>query len=526
MQNKTRKTVLQERAGGILFPVSSLPGPYGIGDLGPSATRFIDFLARAGQKYWQILPVGPTSPIFGNSPYMSFSAFGGNPLFISPDLLIQQNLLQPSELPPADFSEYSVDYQTLIPWKTKVLNRAWQNFQANEHRKTLDTFRRKHPWVKDHALFLALKEHYGQSPWYQWPKEIRFREQPALHKAADALKGKIDQAVFEQYLFFRQWDRLHTYADKKNIQLIGDLPIYVGLDSVDVWANQRIFDLDPKSGRPKHIAGVPPDYFSATGQRWGNPLYRWSSRIQSVKDQLYDWWELRLRVMFQQVDVVRIDHFRGFESYWSVPEKEKTAINGTWKKGPGKPFFLEMERRLGRLSIIAEDLGIITPSVEKLRDDLGYPGMKILLFAFDGKPDNSYLPQNISRNSVMYTGTHDNDTAVGWYLNPEVTPESRRQAKRQANRFDDEASTFHHDMIYLALSSTAALSIIPMQDLLGFGNDCRMNTPGTTEGNWRWRCAGRFITNERADQFREVTEFFGRLNPNTPLLKPETKIKS
>ena len=517
MQHKPIETELQQRASGILLAISSLPGPYGIGDLGPVAFRFIDFLAHAGQKYWQILPVCPTSPIFGNSPYMSFSAFAGNPLFISPELLIGRNLLRQSDLPAVDFSEYSVDYELLIEWKKKVLKQAWHHFQATNYRKALNTFCKQQPWVNEHALFLALKDYYKDKPWYQWPKEIRFREQSAMQQATEDLSRKIDQAVFEQYLFFRQWEQLHSYAHKKNIQLIGDLPIYVGLDSVDVWTNQEIFDLNPKSGRPKTIAGVPPDYFSATGQRWGNPLYRWNSRSQTIKKRLHDWWEQRLRLIFSQVDVIRVDHFRGFESYWSIPAQEQTAVNGSWKKGPGKPFFLEMERRLGRLPIIAEDLGIITPAVEKLRDDLEYPGMKILLFAFDGKPDNSYLPQNMDRNCVIYTGTHDNDTVVGWYLNPEVTQESRRQAKRQANRFDDEASSFHHDMIYLAHSSTAALSIIPMQDLLGFGNDCRMNIPGTTEGNWSWRCAERFISNELADRLKETTEFFGRLNHGASL---------
>ncbi len=524
MQRKTAATDLQQRAGGILFSVSSLPGPYGIGDLGPGALRFIDFLARAGQKYWQILPLGPTSPVFGNSPYMSFSAFGGNPLFISPELLLQQNLLRQPDLPPTDFSKYTVDYPSLIRWKRTILDRAWQNFQASSYQPALDTFCKQHPWVNDHALFLALKAYYKDKPWYLWPKEIRFREQSALQQAKEILSREIEQAIFEQYLFFRQWEQVHSYARRKNIQIIGDLPIYVGLDSVDVWANREIYDLNPKSGRPKTIAGVPPDYFSATGQRWGNPLYRWNSRSITVKKRLYDWWEKRLELIFNQVDVIRIDHFRGFESYWSIPAKEKTAINGIWKKGPGKPFFQDMEGRLGRLPIIAEDLGIITPAVEQLRDDLGYPGMKILLFAFDGNPDNSYLPQNMNKNCVVYTGTHDNDTAVGWYLSPDVTPESRRQAKRQANRTDDDASSFHKDMIYLAHSSTAALAIIPMQDLLGFGNDCRMNIPSTTEGNWSWRCARRFMTNELADWFRETTEFFGRLNQNASSA-PEQAIK-
>ena len=521
MQKINIPEILKQRSSGILFPISSLPGPYGIGDLGSTAHNFIDFLDQAGQKFWQILPVGPTSPVFGNSPYMSFSAFGGNPLLISPELLIGQKLLHRSDLPSVVFSEYTIDYNKLSQWKKPLLDLAWQRFQANGYRTTLNNFRRKHPWVDDHALFLALKNKYKQRPWYEWPKEIRFRDKKTVQQATKNLAKEIDQAVFEQYLFYRQWDQLHSYARKKKIQIIGDLPIYVGLDSVDVWANQDIFDLDRKSGRPKNIAGVPPDYFSVTGQRWGNPLYRWNSRSKDVKKHLWDWWQQRLAAIFAMVDAIRIDHFRGFESYWSVPAKEKTALNGTWKKGPGKSFFIEMERRLGKLPIIAEDLGIITPAVEKLRDELGYPGMKILLFAFDGKADNSYLPQNITRNCVIYTGTHDNDTAVGWYMSPDVTPESRAQAKRQANQFNDDISSFHRDMIYLALSSTAQLSIIPMQDLLGFGNDCRMNTPGTNEGNWQWRCAERFITGELADWLRDSTSFFGRLNKITASETPD-----
>ncbi len=524
MQMQLYSEILQQRASGILLPVYSLPGPYGIGDLGPTAFTFIDFLASAGQKFWQILPVGPSSPVFGNSPYMSCSAFAGNPLLISPEILLKQKLLFPSDLAQPGFSEYQVEYERLTEWKKPLLETAWQRFQANEHRATLNNFRRGHPWVDDYALFIALKDTYNQQPWYNWPKEIRFRDKSALQKVAKKLTKKIEHAIFEQYLFYRQWEQLHSYAKKKNVKIIGDLPIYVALDSVDVWAHQEIFDLNRKTGLPKTVAGVPPDYFSATGQRWGNPLYLWNKRSAQVKKQLYDWWQQRLAAIFRLVDVIRIDHFRGFEAFWSIPAKEETAIKGTWKKGPGKPFFQEMERRLGRLPIIAEDLGVITPAVEKLRDDLEYPGMKILLFAFDGNPENSYLPHNIDRNCVIYTGTHDNDTAVGWYLSPDISQEARRQAKRQANQVNDDASSFHHDMIYLAHSSTAALAIIPMQDLLGFGNDCRMNTPSTTEGNWQWRCAERFISKELADQFRSSTEFFGRLNKSVPPEPTNTSI--
>ncbi len=358
---------------------------------------------------------------------------------------------------------------------------------------------------------MALKQKYNQKAWFQWPEKLRRRDPEAILNIAGQLKREIRYYQFEQYLFFSQWQKLHAYANEKGIQIIGDLPIYVGLDSVDVWANQKIFELDNKTARPTHVAGVPPDYFSKTGQLWGNPLYRWNTKNSDVKKQLHDWWADRLQMIFSTVDVIRIDHFRGFESYWSVPAKEKTAVNGKWQKGPGITFFQEMEKRLGALPVIAEDLGLITPAVEKLRDNLGFPGMKILLFAFDGNPKNEYLPYNYSKKCVVYTGTHDNDTAVGWYLSPEVSPDTKKQAKRFANRTDNEASTFHRDMIYLAHSSPACLCVLPMQDVLGFGNDCRMNTPGTTENNWQWRCAGRFITDDLAEQLFESTRLFGRL---------------
>ncbi len=505
----------RKRASGILLPVSALPSPYGIGDIGPSAYSFIDFLARSGQQYWQILPTGPISSSFGNSPYMSFSALAGNPLLISPELLIRDSLLRQAEIPGNSFSEYSIDYHDVRQFNKKILHLAWQRFTANNTVKVLEDFKLENPWVSDYALFCSLKNHYRQAPWYSWPEDIRFREDRAVKKATGDLAEEIRYHVFIQYLFFRQWHELHQYALKKHLRIIGDLPIYVALDSVDVWVNQDIFDLHPKNGRPKSVAGVPPDYFSPTGQLWGNPLYRWNARSSLVKKQLYDWWQRRFKAIFNMVDAIRIDHFRGFESFWAVPAGEKTAENGSWKKGPGIHFFQEMKRRLGPMSIIAEDLGIITPEVERLRDTLGYPGMKILLFAFDGNTDNAYLPQNFIHNCVVYTGTHDNDTAVGWYLSPETRPEARRLAKRQANQYNDDAASFHRDMIYLAHSSVADTSIIPLQDLLGFGNDCRMNIPGTKEGNWQWRCADRFISNELADWFYEVTAFFNRLKKKT-----------
>ncbi|WLE98785.1 MAG: 4-alpha-glucanotransferase [Candidatus Electrothrix communis] len=502
------------RNSGILLHISSLPSPFGIGDLGAGSFDFIDFLAQSGQQYWQVLPLGPTNEVFGNSPYMSSSAFAGNPLFISPEQLIRDDLLSKEDLPAYDFSEYLVDFAQATAWKKKVLKKAWETFQQQTSLVGQDRFFTKltddHHWLKKYSLFMALKQRFGQQGWLQWPEKIRRCQPKAIQEAERELQEEIRYFQFEQYLFFRQWRNVQGYAQKKGIQIIGDLPIYVGLDSADVWANQEIFTLSPETGEPTHVAGVPPDYFSETGQLWGNPLYRWES-TKAVQGKLFSWWGQRLQATLSTVDLIRIDHFRGFESYWSVPAKEETALNGSWKTGPGISFFQQMEDQLGDLPIIAEDLGVITPAVEKLRDDLGFPGMKILLFAFDGNPENAYLPQNITRNCVVYTGTHDNDTAVGWHLSEEVSAHAKESARRYANCHDTASDHFHKQMIYLAQSSVAALCILPMQDVLGFGNDCRMNQPGTAHDNWQWRCARHFITETLAAELRDTTAFFGRL---------------
>jgi 4-alpha-glucanotransferase len=511
----------ENRASGILLHISSLPSPYGIGDFGPSSLSFIDFLAQSGQSCWQVLPLVPVSPAFGNSPYMSSSAFAGNPLLISPDLLVRDGWLRQEELPPlsSEFSEYLVNFEAVTVWKEKMLDLAWQHFLRSRDENLQESFfaelNAKLPWLRDYSLFTALKQHFGQQGWFDWPEELRQHQPEAVAAAERQLQQAMRRCQFEQHLFFSQWQELHDHATAKGIRIIGDLPIYVALDSADVWATQDIFMLSPKTGRPTHVAGVPPDYFSKTGQLWGNPLYRWHSRAAGVKERLLDWWEQRLRAILSVVDVIRIDHFRGFEAYWSVSAKEETAMNGSWQKGPGLRFFKEMEKRLDGLPVIAEDLGVITPEMEELRDSMGFPGMKILLFAFDGRSENAYLPWNMKENCVVYTGTHDNDTAVGWYLSGEVAAEAKRQAKQAANRSDDEASRFHEDMMYLAMSSPAALCLLPMQDVLGFGNDCRMNTPGTTQGNWRWRCAPRFITDSLAEQLQHSTALFGRLPAET-----------
>ncbi len=523
------------RASGVLLHISSLPSPFGIGDLGQGSFDFIDFLSQSGQQYWQILPLGPTSEVFGNSPYMSSSAFAGNPLLISPEQLVEDGLLQQEELElsKCDFSPYTVDFAQVTDWKKKILWQAWQTFQQQnspaEQNRFFTQLTDKHHWLTKYSLFMVLKEQFHQQNWLEWPKKIRRYQPKAIRKVEKKFQEEIRYFQFEQYLFFKQWEKLHSYAQEKGVQFIGDLPIYVGLDSADVWTQQEIFTL-AATGEPTHVAGVPPDYFSKTGQLWGNPLYRWDSTGE-VKEKLLTWWQQRLQVTLSTVDLVRIDHFRGFESYWSVPAQEKTALNGSWKPGPGRAFFQEMESRLDRsdrsgipvnLPIIAEDLGVITPAVEKLRDDLHFPGMKILLFAFDEDPHNAYLPHNITRNCVVYTGTHDNDTAVGWYLSEEVSGKAKELAAKYANCQHPDASDFHKQMIHLAQSSVAALCILPMQDVLGFGNDCRMNRPGTVKNNWQWRCAPQFITASLAAELRETTAFFGRL-PTMSLQETATK---
>lgn len=504
------RQVISERSCGILLHISSLPGPYGVGDIA-QAIKFIDFLVAAGQSCWQILPLAPTSSIFGNSPYMSFAAFAGNPLFISPDMLLADGLLDHENINAPEFSPYFVEFDRVVPWKRKLLIKAWENFRLQQERASFDAFCDEHGWLHEYALFMALKDKYELAPWYEWPDELKNANRQSLLVAASELEEKIDYYLFEQFTFYRQWQELHRYAADQGVKIIGDLPYYVGLDSVDVWSNQGIFELDKRSRMPTRVGGVPPDYFSRTGQLWGNPLYRWNARKGVVREQLYDWWTNRFATQFILVDVLRIDHFRGFESYWSIPAEDKTAENGSWKRGPGEKFFREMENRLGSLPVIAEDLGYITPKVENLRDELGFPGMKILLFAFDGKTDNEYLPFNYTENCIVYSGTHDNDTAVGWYLDPDVDPEAKAQFKRTANSHEDDAGTVSRDICYLALSSTARLCILPMQDILGFGNDCRMNKPSTSEGNWIWRCAPQYLTKELADDLMEQALFYNRL---------------
>jgi 4-alpha-glucanotransferase len=494
----------------VLLHITSLPGPYGIGDLGPAALDFIDFLVEAGQRYWQLLPLGPVTQGANCSPYMSLSAFAGNPLLISPALLLEEGLLIKSDLDiPPDLSDYQVNFSPVIAFKRSLLSRAFERLALSDVQGDFHAFcQQEEFWLKDYALFMALREQAQGLPWYEWDLPLVGRDPAALATASTGLAKTIAYYQFEQFLFFRQWQGVRRYANEQGVALIGDLPIYVSLDSADVWANQHCFQLDDKTSMPTHVAGVPPDYFSKTGQRWGNPIYRWKIG-QSDNQGLYDWWRLRFRQMARLIDQVRIDHFRGFESYWQIPAAETTAIHGQWVKGPGNKFFAAMAAAIAELPIIAEDLGVITPEVIKLRDGLGFPGMKILHFAFDSDAENLYLPHNyLTSNCVVFTGTHDNNTTLGWYLG-DCTEETRDRVRRYTH---SDCREVHWDLIRLALSSVAATAIIPLQDLMGFGGDCRMNLPGTVPGNWLWRFAAHFLTPELAARMRDESEFYGRVS--------------
>ena len=498
------------RGSGVLLHITSLPGRFGIGDVGPSAYEFIDFLKESCQQYWQVLPLGPVSRTFECSPYMCLSAFAGNSMLISPDMLLESGLLKEEdfgELPA--FSEYTVEFDQVVSYKKNLLKKAYLRFRAGSGLKGFNEFCDQEKWLDDYGLFMALREENGLRAWYDWPRAIADRQPEAIAACRSRLAEDILYYKFVQFCFHDQWHAMRNYANKKGIALIGDIPIYVSLDSADVWAHQDCFRLHKKTLQPTHVAGVPPDYFSETGQRWGNPLYRWKLSGAKPNEKLISWWQERFQTIFRAVDIVRIDHFRGFESFWEIPAAEETAINGRWVKGPGRRFFKKMEKSIGTLPIIAEDLGVVTPAMEKLRDSLGFPGMKILQFAFDSDEKNLYLPHNFeTTNCVVYTGTHDNDTTLGWYFSPDVAETSKTKAKRYAN---SDGSEICLDFIRMAMSSVADMAIIPMQDLLGFGTDCRMNKPSTTEGNWMWRCATENLSGDLCQWLRDETLFYNRM---------------
>ncbi|MEW6221430.1 MAG: 4-alpha-glucanotransferase [Thermodesulfobacteriota bacterium] len=501
------------RSCGILAHLTSLPSPFGIGDLGPGARRFVDFLAAAGQTVWQMLPVTPAGAAYDYSPYMSDSAFAGNQLLLSPEDLAAAGWLSATDLGALGASPYLVEFERVAAHKAALARKAFAGWQSLGPDPEFAAFcAAEAHWLDDYALFAVLKAaHQGES-WCRWPRPLARRHRKALAAAARRLATEIDRVRFGQYCFQRQWQALRAYAADQGVRLIGDLPIYVGHDSAEVWANQDFFLLDRETGLPTEVSGVPPDYFSRTGQRWGTPLYRWHDDQGRPSSALWAWWARRFAHLLRLFDVVRVDHFRGFESYWSIPAAEETAVAGRWLPGPGQPFFRYLAAQLGDLPIIAEDLGLITPEVEALRDALGLPGMKVLQFAFDAGAENAYLPHNFrTSNCVVYTGTHDNDTTVGWYFDPGVPAASKARALRYAH--SQVGSPVHWDFLRLAYSSVAALAVLPLQDVLGFGSDCRMNTPSVPKGNWRWRCAPWLLTAELAAALRDEAEFYGRLAP-------------
>src|SRR5262245_48539141 len=488
------------RSSGLLLHPTSLPGPYGIGDVGPSAHAWMDTLARARQTWWQVLPLGPTG--FGDSPYQSFSTFAGNINLLSPDLLVQEGLLTREDMGGLAFPRDRVDYATVQPFKLRLLRHAWEHFKtgwAGHLREPYERFQfERRDWLGDYALFMAIKDVRRGGPWYDWPADLARRESMAAVR--QGLADGIAVHQFGQFLFFRQWHSLREHARHSGVRLIGDVPIFVAPDSADVWANPGMYLLD-ESLRPRVVAGVPPDYFSRTGQLWGNPHYNWDA----MRDTGYAWWVARLRATFELVDVVRIDHFRGFCAAWQVPAGEPTAVNGRWVPGPGLDFFTRVRTGLGGLPLIAEDLGEITLDVYALRDDLRLPGMKILQFALDG-PKNPFLPHNHPTNCIVYTGTHDNDTTRGWWA---TAPEHERRFFRNYTARD--SSDIAWDLLRMAWGSVANVAIAPVQDVLDLPTQHRMNLPGTGQGNWQWRMAEGALTDQILERLKVMTEVYARV---------------
>lgn len=488
-----------KRRCGVLLPVSSLPSPYGVGSFGQAAYEWVDFLAAARQSYWQVLPLGPTG--YGDSPYQSFSAFAGSPYYIDLDLLCEQGLLTPEECAAPAWAPdaCTVDYGALYKHRAPLLHKAFARFSDGE---ALAAFRAQNAhWVEDYALYMAVKASQGGCSWTQWPAALRLRRPAAIAEARQALAEEIAYYIFEQYVFFTQWKDLKAYAGCRGIEIIGDAPIYVAMDSADTWSRPELFLLN-EEGLPIDVAGCPPDAFSADGQLWGNPLYRWDV----LKETGYAWWLQRLESSFTLFDIVRIDHFRGFESYYAIPYGAATARNGEWRKGPDVDFVRAVQARFGRGGIIAEDLGFLTPAVHKLLKASGYPGMKVLQFAFDAREESDYMPHNYRPNCVVYTGTHDNDTTAGWLQS------ARRADVRCAldylgvKRRGDAVPAF----IRAALSSVADLAVIPMQDWLNLGSEARINTPSTLGGNWVWRMEAGACTPELAKHMAHCAKLYGR----------------
>ncbi|MBN2221678.1 MAG: 4-alpha-glucanotransferase [Vallitaleaceae bacterium] len=495
---------VSHRKSGVLLHPTSFPGPYGIGDLGSSAYKFIDFLAESGQTLWQVLPIGPTG--YGDSPYQAFSSFAGQPLLISPDHLKELGLLSDEDIEVKPWDPYLVDYGPVIEYKIDLFKKAFDNFDQGSFDSLDADFKKfnrdQKSWLTDYSLFMAVKDYHGGVMWTQWDKEIAFPTDDVKKKWTKKLAKGVKYYKFLQFLFFKEWFALKDYANSKGISIIGDIPIFVAFDSSDVWGSKELFYLD-QEGHPVVVAGVPPDYFSETGQLWGNPLYDWEKH----KEEGYKWWINRIHMNLKLVDVLRIDHFRGFEAYWAVPYGETTAINGEWRKGPFKDLFYALEAALGKdLPIIAEDLGVITPEVEDLRDSFHFPGMKILQFAFESIEENGFLPHNYVPHSVCYSGTHDNDTSLGWYQ--KAAEISKDKVRRYLNT---DGNDICWDFIRACFSSVSEMAVVPLQDILSLDSRSRMNTPGIAAGNWQWRYDANSLSSYIMDRLYQVSLLYGRL---------------
>jgi 4-alpha-glucanotransferase len=502
------------RSSGILLHPTSLPGPFGIGDLGPSAYEFVDFLAASEQTIWQVLPLGPTG--YGDSPYQCFSAGAGNTLLISPDKLVETGLLSTEDLKDLPkLSDNRVDYSAVIASKNALLYRAFENFRHNADPSWLSRvesfYVSEASWLDDYALFRALKAANGSAAWSKWPGEFAHRNPEALAHARETYSYAIEAQKFYQFLFFDQWFKLKDYCKEHHIQTVGDIPIFVAYDSADVWTHPVMFKLD-EHGQPTVVAGVPPDYFSATGQFWGNPLYNW----EKMQSSGFKWWIERIRLSLRFVDAIRLDHFRGFAACWEIPAGDTTAENGKWVDTPGRELFDALIEELGNLPIIAEDLGVITPDVEALRDDYGFPGMRILQFAFSDDTKNHDLPHNYIHNTIAYTGTHDNDTTVGWFKSKAGAGSTRDQEQIDRERafclkyLNSNGNEIHWDFIRTVFASVADVALVPMQDLLGLGSEARMNLPASSGGNWSWRFHKEEMTAELAERLKEMSATYGR----------------
>jgi 4-alpha-glucanotransferase len=502
------------RASGVLLHPTSLPGPFGIGDLGPQAFAFADFLQSSGQSLWQVLPLGPTG--YGDSPYACYSAFAGNTLLISPEQLVTEGLLNRSELPsPLTGANEEVDFARVHALKDDLLRKAYERYKRTTDtglRSAFETFAQKYnAWLEDYALFRALKDAHVGIAWNKWEPALVRRTPAALARAREQLRDEVEAQMFYQFLFFQQWFALKTYCNENGIQVVGDVPIFVAHDSADVWTNPEEFKLD-KNGTPLVVAGVPPDYFSTTGQYWGNPLYDWD-RMQK---EGFTWWIDRVQATLNVVDIIRVDHFRGFAACWEIPGGDETAERGQWVEAPGRQLFTAIRKALGELPIIAEDLGVITPDVVALRDDFGFPGMRILQFGFGGDTKNIDLPHNYTTNIVAYTGTHDNDTTVGWFKSVagEGSTRTAKQIEQERtfclNYLNSTGKEIHWDFIRALLSSVANTAIVPLQDLLGLGTEARMNLPNSTKGNWTWRFKAGALTEKIGNRLKDLTDWYGR----------------